>query len=360
MPKKTIEEVLTELKINYRSHVRYIEVICPSHEDHHPSLKIWRNGWAHCYVCGYSKPFSVVVKDLKSEGYKQVDFRKVVYTKSNDKKDYKPFEYPLGYKKFEGEVPELCINKEMIDIFNIGYCSNGFRTKVGRYCKGCYFNDKNSDENRWVTKYNYCNFARNRIMIPVTMGGRLYSIESRDLSGKAYKKVIYPNNSRISRAIFNRDNLNPDEPVFIVEGIKGALRFWRDFNRNVTAIFSNRLKGDQTRILSSYSRYVIVPDLGEAGEMMIEDIIRIAKDVTPVMRFPKVLLCKNCGKEYRGEEKKDICPNCKGDKVGFKDVFDFKISQIKESYKEAILNAGREWEKYKSKIKENKLERVRA
>jgi len=315
-----IAGILTTIGEPYEEKDQYFEVECPNH---HPNskLKIYKDSaWCHCFhgSCGYSVSFGQYVKGVNP--------RVRVPNNQTPKKTKHPqrliVKLPLGYTKWPDPYDDLKITRKAIDTFNIGYCKNGFKDTVGTSCEGCYFFDLDKQRRRWITDWGTCSFARGRIMTPITSKGDLYSIESRDVTGQALKKVVYPHLSKTSLTIFNYDKLDRSKPLMVVEGIKSAIRIWEDISKNVTAIFSNRLKGDQAEILKEFEHIVLIPDLGESGKATIEDFDKLGVHKLDVVIIPTLVLCKDCGTKCRGDEKKDVCPECQGDRVSYGDAFD--------------------------------------
>lgn len=163
-------------------------------------------------------------------------------------------------------------------------------------------------------------------MIPINHLGSLYSIESRDITKRASRKILYPNNSRTSETIFDYDRLDQSQPLYVFEGIKNALRA-RKVVGNTTAIFSNLLKGRQPDLLREFSSVVVVPDYGEAGVSMIRSFVKNEIPISVV--YPDgVLLCGDCHNIFEGDKELDICPVCASDNINYVDAFDWTDRQL--------------------------------
>lgn len=325
-----IETFLVRAGLQYKEKRDYYALSCPKHIDRDPSLKIYKNSnWCYCFSCGFSISFLNFLKEFHDGVYSEIDQDEL--KRLNEIKKEKPpptrliVRYPAGYTTWPEPVPQLKISQAAIEHFNIGYCRYGFKDKVSVKCEKCFFFDVATEQDgfsRWIGKDGYCFFAKNRIMVPITMGKKLYSIESRDLTGKAKKKVLYPHFSKTSLTLFNYDSLDKNKPLVEVEGIKAAIRIWGDVCKNVTAIYSNRLKGEQAELFKGFKRILAIPDYGRAGDQTVGDFVDNDLPIEVVI-LPKIVVCKDCGCRFRGEEKKDICPECKSEKVSFGDAFDF-------------------------------------
>ena len=68
---------------------------------------------------------------------------------------------------------------------------------------------------------------------------------------------------------------------------------------------------------------------------MVKDISKVVSFHT-VLNLPKIVRCKDCDTKFRGDEKKDLCPSCKSEKVSYCDAFDFDNSQITSKIKSVI------------------------
>jgi hypothetical protein len=238
--------------------------------------------------------------------------------------------YPLGYKIFYDGFSKFGLSPEITKELKIGYCSYGFDSKIGYKCENCFIHkQKRDDKSIWIHN-GMCLFAKNRIMTPITQDDKLFSIESRDISGRSGShKVLYPVGSNSSKTIFNYNNLKTDEPLYVVEGIKNVWKLWENISRNATAIFNNRVKGDQGKLLERFDHVIVIPDLGRAGEQTVKDLCNLKIRCVEVVNLPKVVYCKKCGLKFRGDEKKDICPGCNSDGLSYADVYDTPIDTLK-------------------------------
>jgi DNA primase len=351
----SIEDSLKLANIPYRIGTRSIKISCPKHKDIHPSLSIYKNtGMCHCYSCGLHISVSQLLSiyfDTKVE-IKGGDFnyeRGQFITRKNIRvRDI--IKLPKHYMKLGVPFPKLKYTKEAIETFNIGYCKVGFNGKASEHnCSNCFFWDKDKDMPIWIMDNNTCFFSKKRFMIPMYNNGILKTIESRDASGFSKKKVLYPVYSRISQTIFNYDNLRTSikDTLFIVEGAKSAIRLFVDLGVDCTAIFSNRIKGEQGELLANLPHKIvyIIPDNGAPGRLMVEDIqksvgITTNKDIR-VVTLPEMLICKSCSEVFSGDEKKDICPICDNGNVSFMDAFDFSIEELNRCIAEAV--SAKDW-----------------
>lgn len=333
----SLSSFLDSYKIPYREKVRYYEVKCPSgkHIDKNPSLLIYKDSLVcHCFVCNYHKSVEQYVEDVRKIKVDPITIEKVHNLKSEVKlKEVVKVELPVGFAPLTSEIPGLKIYKDTIKHFNIGYCKVGYKGKISDKCFNCFFY-KHGD--KWVRDKKSCYFAKGRVMTPITYNDTLLSIESRDLSGLASKKVLYPNGSRAHDTIFNYQNLDINKPLFVVEGIKSTIRIWNDIDKNVTAIFSNRIKSSQGVLLKQFKSIILIPDNGSAGNETEFDFKKLGIYDLKVVKLPEIVLCKTCLNKFRGSEKLDICPKCKSSRVSYCDVFDFDTDFLKKFIQEFV------------------------
>lgn len=118
-------------------------------------------------------------------------------------------------------------------------------------------------------------YWRDRLIIPVTMAGRVLSFIARDMTGKAEKKVLYPKGTKTSRMLFNYDRASKCESPILVEGVLDALRV----GPRGMAIFGTSLSEAQVALLtSSRAREVVVmldgDEAGEAGNQKLAARLR--------------------------------------------------------------------------------------
>jgi DNA primase len=329
-----IKDTLELNKIPYKETNNSFKVLCPGHDDHSPSLVIFKNsGYCYCPVCDYKKKLCDYIVDVKDPTKNLSDC--IAYTKNKIVKNTNPIskrfclKYPSGYQIYEKELPSLKLSMEAIKFFSIGFCAYGYKKMINdNDCKNCYFFDKHLENSRWINN-GKCYFSFNRIMTPILHDNTLLSIESRTLK-KNKRKLLYPNGSRGHDTIFNYNNLDKNKPLYVVEGIKSALYLWSYLDKNITAIFSNRIKNKQKEILKNFNHIIIIPDHGVAGETLIKDFKELDVPELQIVYLPKIVLCKDCGHKFRGTEKIDVCPNCKSLETSFADAFDFDISSLKK------------------------------
>ncbi len=257
-----------QLGIQFTDHGRYIKFKCinPSHNDQNPSMTMLKNnGFCKCWSCGVTYSFNQFIERVSGKTAKEylgLSYYSNLISNKNKKKERKP---SREFKLLEGHLykPQrslevmrflnsININKELIEEFDIRYTEErGKATFIKTDKKGTYIGK--------------------RICIPIIEDKKIINMECRDYTGKQNIKVIYPKGSRTD-TLWNIDNLNFDEPLFVVEGIKSALRIYRYISKNVTATFGSALSNYQKELISKMKKAIIFPDNDEAGRSMFRDI----------------------------------------------------------------------------------------
>jgi hypothetical protein len=94
----------------------------------------------------------------------------------------------------------------------------------------------------------------------------------RDLFYLIRPKVLYSKNSKLSHTLFNLQNLDLNEPLYVVEGIGGLPKVWTHLSKNVTSAFGSKMTGAQINLLKLFSKVVVIPDDDEAGFNMVDKL----------------------------------------------------------------------------------------
>jgi len=304
--------------ISYREKEKYFTIKCinPSHDDKHPSMSVDKDsGLAYCISCGY--------KERLIKG-KRIEYDKSKYSVQQKERKEVILELPKAYTLFEYGVPSLKITPELARDFNIGFCANGYGSKPDEeICKKCCYYDNYSSE------YQSCSLAKSRVMTPIMGENKVLSIECRDISKKSSKKVLYPKHSAAHLTIFNYENLNFEEPLYVTEGIKSLMVLYKEISKNSTAIFSNRIKMTQFPLLGKFKKIILIPDHGLAGELTVQDFRSLKNTKLEVIRIPRFVQCKDCGSKIRGLDKMP-CSKCGSENTDFSDIFDLGVDMLKD------------------------------
>jgi 5S rRNA maturation endonuclease (ribonuclease M5) len=83
------------------------------------------------------------------------------------------------------------------------------------------------------------------------------------------KKVKYESGSRVKQTLFNIDNLNYDEVLYLCEGIGSIPKLWTYISKNCTCTFGSQISPDQIEYLKKFKEIIIIPDRDIAGQKMV-------------------------------------------------------------------------------------------
>lgn len=287
-----ILQIVHKLGIKYTDHGDYIKFSCinPAHSDKNPSMTMIKaNGYTRCWSCGATYNFSMFVNKV---GRKKIsDF---VNINKHDRNFLSSLSSTDVIKKFErnaerelkiisGEFLNISHNlkvKKFLESINI------FEPAIEKfhiqYVEKAEITFKPHEEEG--TK------VYNRIVIPIVENGKLINMECRDYTGKQQPKVLYPRGSKAD-ILWNYDNLDFDQPLVVVEGIKSALRIWQFGTQNVTATLGSGLGKAQKQLISRIKHLILFPDNDKAGLSMISQVDAIME------RDYKIAMMKEDGQD---------------------------------------------------------------
>lgn len=96
---------------------------------------------------------------------------------------------------------------------------------------------------RFGILYCYSGKLRGRYIIPI---GDTGYVEARDFSGKMVPKVLYvPRGFKAKEHLYNLERINPEKPVYIVEGTKDVLAMIANGLSNTVGCFGSTLHKEQ-------------------------------------------------------------------------------------------------------------------
>lgn len=262
-----VEKILNELKLPYQVAGKNFIIRCVSglHKDVRPSLHINReSGVFNCSPCGYKGNMITLVSRVT--GITTAD----AYEKlSKDTQDFFG-EYVVGHKprKFEDRKKKskrvtmspsfLKINPGHEMFFNYLHERGVTETMINYFDIRCCL----------VGWFNY------RIVFPVYFQNKLVSYAARDILKKEerferepdkndYRPYLFPSGVSMGDYLFNYDNLNQFNPLYLVEGIFDVLNLWKRGYKNSTCIFGKVVSDGQARLLKKFRNIVVIPDTDE-------------------------------------------------------------------------------------------------
>lgn len=222
-----VENLLRENGIRYESSGNNLVTLClnPSHNDHHPSLRINKeNGLFHCFACGFKGNYFTLEKLLTGKSsFKKENLKEIKSVKI--KTLYKPI-------KIIGKLKDVHSSNEVMKFLSSIGCSEKFIKK---------FNVKYSSYSEMIADELYDNEEvsatkmYNRIVIPIEdEKKRIINYECRTFIGEE-PKVKYVKGGSMD-TIFNWNNIDKSKTVVSVESVKNLMRIYNVYP-NVIALF---------------------------------------------------------------------------------------------------------------------------
>lgn len=261
-------KTLTDLGIPFRESGRYYKVRCVSgrHADVHPSLLINReSGVFFCPACDYRGNLPQFVARITGKSTDEI-YRQL----AEDPRgflDEHTLDWKLAYKS-------KMDNPDAVRTIRLGASFLPIKEDHRMFWEYLF-----SDKRRltWeavryfdircclVGYYNY------RVIVPVVFGGRVVSFAARDILDERdrferdpeveeYKKYLFPPGSKMGSVLFNYDNLNLQDVLYLVEGVFDVFSLWCQGYRNSTCVFGKHISPEQAKLLKKFRNIVVVPD----------------------------------------------------------------------------------------------------
>ena len=273
----------------------WIPVVCPFHHDKNygnASINI-NSGVISCYKCGVSRNISSLLKERQiNYQFTPTIVEEQEVKKSNNISDSLKYYFihkeidpnDFYYLKQRGFTKEFCDTFKVVRCFtdpnsdyfaypivdsNKGITNVEFRKLMqAEYLQSYYGSQSISygelsesfkqyclDNDLHITDYKL--YKGKEIIVDKVL---LYLLD---------KKVKYEQGSRIKETIWNIDNLNYNETLFLVEGFGSLGRIWSYLSKNVTCTFGSQVSDAQIEYLQKFNKVVIIPDADEAGVKMV-------------------------------------------------------------------------------------------
>lgn len=295
----------------------WLSILCPNHSDRNfgsCSINV-ESGYIKCYSCGFKKSIISVLssrmcistkeaieklKNLGSGYFSSPTYYEIV-------EEIKPFTSSYMNKRLTGHIlisssidPEdyyytrkRGFTKEFCDTFKIERC---FSDRYEDYFIVPIFDKQYSIytfEFRKLMEYEYLlnffektegsldrlkkSFSKFVEEEQLTLdNGILHKGEqiyfNKEIKYLLSSKVKYEPESKLKSTLFNRENLNKDEPLYLVEGIGSVPKIWSYISKNCTCTFGSTLTKHQLNFLKEFKEIIIIPDSDIAGEKMVRDV----------------------------------------------------------------------------------------
>jgi len=267
-----------------------LPIHCPFHSDRKASLFInTKQGIYRCFQCSRGGSIESLFKEMTGENlYKALNISYDEFSAYASPK-FVPEEEDLDstpdiHIEFSGDISsirEVPLATSYLRRRGISYqTAHDMRMRVAVRAR---FND--------ITYVN-------RLIIPVEEGGKLLSVEGRDLTGSAEPKVLYPRKSSVN-TLYQLDRLDTQKTLYVVEGLMdlALLRAHPEF-KNSTSVFGASITRRQLHLLNRFDHVVLIPDNDDAGNRSIEKLkegLKVRFSVLPVPRQLNNIPIKDVG-----------------------------------------------------------------
>jgi hypothetical protein len=285
----------------------WLEILCPNpaHNDRNygnASINL-KSGVIHCFACSFSMSILTYLKTYNNMTYKEAcQFlnegygfipstlnKSVVVTPEVEKIKSVGYDFvftPLIPSKFlytssRGFTQGFC------DKFNIVHCISGYTSdyfitpiidskkniflyEARRLCDYeylCKFFD--SKEPHRVLKRNLEIYIKENEIRYDRKTYQLYKGKKKLFSSTLHylvqQKVLYPKDTIINGTLWNIDNLNRDDYLYVVEGFGSVPKIYLNISKNVTCTFGSKITESQLEYLNQFKGIILIPDNDTAG-----------------------------------------------------------------------------------------------
>jgi len=84
-------------------------------------------------------------------------------------------------------------------------------------------------------------------------------------------KVLYPHNTLLNKPIiFNIDNLDRTQPLYLTEGLGSIPKIWSHISKNCSSLFGSVVSPNQIDILNEFEEIYLIPDFDKAGVGLVK------------------------------------------------------------------------------------------
>ncbi len=282
---ENVTKIFDALELDYHDRYDYYQMACPIHGGDNPTAFSWvkHRGYFRCFThkcerggadifdfvqklkrCSFARAKEIVQSIVIDENYEQmsdaevaaeVAFQKYIKNNAPRKKIAKLYD-PAVLKGLEPHpyLEERGFAKEVLDEFNVGYCSNP-KSRFHR-----------------------------RMCIPVTNpDGGIIGFTGRavfDWEAEGKGKWLHTNGMPKSETLFNfhraAEHIRKQHTVILVEGPLDVFKFEMAGIKNSVAVLGSSLSGPQRSLLLENDCYDIIMafDDDEAGVICTNDVIK--------------------------------------------------------------------------------------
>jgi hypothetical protein len=274
-------DLLLSAGVWFRDKGNYFQIKCPYHNERTPSAALYKGNWLFkCFACGETRGFAKFYEDLKREpwnghGEFSLKFHRREFESLTDKQRE-------AYEITGGRVTSVYDNAGALEYCRIRNIDDKFMKffefRATDLCKFKPLPDRGGKAARAV-------LWKDRLLIPINLGGRPYSLEGRDYTRRQFPKCLYPRGCKTD-ICFNQDNLDRNDLLIVCEGLMDIHKIWARVTRNVTCTFGVSLSAGQKEFLQSASNLVLYIDDDPAGRNSVNIFERFMRKDFKVAATP--------------------------------------------------------------------------
>jgi len=249
-----VRDFLISSGIRFTDKGAYFSIACPFHSDKNPSASIYKDRWLFkCFGCNTTYSFSKLYETLKGKPWEEHGVFNMIPVPI---KDTMPDDLRGVFAIEAGKVTSVYDNAKALQYCRDRGVSDDFMQ---------FFNFQASDLCRFLTKKNEPKVVwKDRLLIPINLNDKPYSLEGRDYTRKQFAKCLYPKHCKTD-ICFNQDNLDKTKQLIVCEGVMDIHKIWSNINKNVTCTFGASLTKGQREYLKDCQNLTLFVDDDEAG-----------------------------------------------------------------------------------------------
>jgi DNA primase len=234
----------------------YYSIFCPFHSNTKTaSAVLYKDKWLFkCFGCNTIYSFTKLYETLKGKPWDEHGEFSMIPIPV---KDTMSADSRRAFEIEEGRVTSIYDNAKALE-----YCRS--REVSDEFMQ--FFNFQATDlcQFKKLNKDDLTSIWRDRLLIPITVDGRPFSLEGRDYTRKQIPKCLYPKHCKTDTC-FNQDNLDKANPLIVCEGIMDIHKIWSSIDKNVTCTFGVTLSDAQKRYLKNIPNIILFIDDDPAG-----------------------------------------------------------------------------------------------
>jgi DNA primase len=300
---------LLNISTNHEVKGDWLSILCPAHDDHNygsASINL-ESGVTSCFSCHQSVSVIELIKQRYNTNFRGVielldghteihTFYDVIQSLKKERKESKilhEFEEISFDPYFYYYTIKRGFTKEFCKQFNVTRCLNGiyndymiipcqdsnkkiFEFEARRLMEYEYLNvfcnTIEGEFNKLKRRFN-SHIRKNKIKLKdflVIQDGQV--IQDNTIKYLLQTKIKYPKNSQLYRTIWNIDNLDFNQDLYITEGLGSMPKIWTHISNNCSVVYGSKIDWEQIGTLKKFKKIIVIPDKDNAGYSMIMEL----------------------------------------------------------------------------------------